>query len=766
MPCPACGFDGHVTANGFAEPRRMVSHHQNAAVVCREYVCHTCEARGDPHVFRGWDPDSIKHLPRFIQETIPFICTRKTCISLDLLHDLNRWIMGNGTYNGFRDGLVEEHAKQFVHKMSIYYMYHSWAHSHGVLTSPRELPKFWQDQNDPNGYADYVPSAHTLQKFHLEWLERRDEFETAVQQSVGGTILAADMSHKITKLIFVNGNVKAFYGLLTVMNEHGQVVGWWLAKTGAHNELREAMQSLDQRYRLHGFVLPALFYTDKAIADKHFLTDVFPSLQDDDVHPGPAAEQELVEGGHRAQTVNALSRLILPHDRLPTIIYSEDSAALDECIQQIRALLADLHSNVIGLDLEWDFPRAGGTREPIALIQVATQDGHTWLFHVAKWNLQELDAQELDGHGRSRRKRKLPQSLKELLEDRTIIKAGSNIRNDRTLLNQDFNVNLADHQEFVDLAAHAIQHGVISHRMNLHDLVNVVLKRAISKDNRVRRSVWSSRNGLSNEQVQYAALDAYASVLVYAVVEATGDPVHRPAPRKQELVGGQRVYLYTHDRSTKLATGTVVVDPNRFKEGTMFGNSKTQITSTRVVVNVTELHNQQAYLPHGDFFTDARMTLSEVMYLAEHMHHAEPLVIWDVRDLRQANDTIHHVVPEIPADPTIVEPLRAPEVVERPPLLSDEAIDAVEEDLNFVDVDEELEAAEPLRQQDFADDHAYDQQIQDLLAKPCSKVKGDIFHVLHGLAKTLKQSHGAFSTFMKRLRYALTVMIATYVCSA
>ena len=175
-------------------------------------------------------------------------------------------------------------------------MYHSWAHSHGVLTSPRELPKFWQDQNDPNGYADYVPSAHTLQKFHLEWLERRDEFETAVQQSVGGTILAADMSHKITKLIFVNGNVKAFYGLLTVMNEHGQVVGWWLAKTGAHNELREAMQSLDQRYRLHSFVLPALFYTDKTIADKHFLTDVFPSLQDDDVHPGPAAEQELVAG--------------------------------------------------------------------------------------------------------------------------------------------------------------------------------------------------------------------------------------------------------------------------------------------------------------------------------------------------------------------------------------------------------------------------------------------------------------------------------------
>lgn len=140
-------------------------------------------------------------------------------MSLDLLHDLNRWIMGDGTYNGFREGLVEEHVQEFVHKMSTYYQYHSWAQEQGLLSSSRNLPKFFEDPNHQQGYADYVPSANTLQRFHLQWLAQRDDFETAVQQSVGGSILAVDMSHKITKLIFVNGSVKVFFGLLTIMNQ-------------------------------------------------------------------------------------------------------------------------------------------------------------------------------------------------------------------------------------------------------------------------------------------------------------------------------------------------------------------------------------------------------------------------------------------------------------------------------------------------------------------------------------------------------------------
>ena len=555
--------------------------------------------------------------------------------------------------------------------------------------------------------------------------------------------------------------------------QFGQVVAWWLVKTGSQDEIRSCFESLERRYRLHGFDPPRLFYTDNPTGDKNFLTDVFSSLREGG--PMHVTEQAPLEGaehiglGENApQTSSAIQgrpRLVLPSE--PVLLAILDDRELQRATDEIRASLRETRSNVVGLDLEWDFPVPGGTRQPIALIQVATQTGHTWLFHVAKWNLQVAADRDGDDSDSRRSKRHLPQPLADLLEDRAIIKAGNNIRNDRTLLCQDFDVHLSDHHEYIDLSTHAMQNKLIAHRLTLEDLAKVVLKRTISKDNQVRRSQWSRT--LSHDQVQYAAIDAYASVLVYAVVAATGNPIDRPAPAKNELVTGQEVHLYTHDHTTKLATGTIVVDPERFQEGKVFGNSKARITATRVVVKVTEIHQQQAYLPFGDFYTNARMTISEAMFLAEHMHGDEPLVIWGVRDVRRVHDTTQYPIPEIPAGPS--DQVTAPfeDFVDQPALvdsiLGNESLTEdselqfedeqhLERDTDDDDDDNDDDPAAPAGQDVLSPAalEAHKQKIRELLAKPCSRVKGDVFHVLHGIAKTLKQSHGAFSTFMKRLR--------------
>src|SRR3546814_2253 len=105
MPCPCCGYPGHVTADGFAPPKLVVCYHQNMVMVCRNLCCHTCKESGRPYMFRGWDPKVTQQLPRFSQETVPFVATRRAAVSIECLHALNRWIMRSGTYSSFRDGL-------------------------------------------------------------------------------------------------------------------------------------------------------------------------------------------------------------------------------------------------------------------------------------------------------------------------------------------------------------------------------------------------------------------------------------------------------------------------------------------------------------------------------------------------------------------------------------------------------------------------------------------------------------------------------------
>src|SRR3546814_17405375 len=86
------------------------------------------------------------------------------------------------------------------------------------------------------------------------------------------------MSHKVKRLVYIATNVKVYHGLLSIMNEYGQVSGYWRVKTGSQEELRGSMMKRAERYRAFGFEMPAAVYTDRAPNDRKFLEDIWSSL--------------------------------------------------------------------------------------------------------------------------------------------------------------------------------------------------------------------------------------------------------------------------------------------------------------------------------------------------------------------------------------------------------------------------------------------------------------------------------------------------------
>ncbi|KAL8583989.1 hypothetical protein ACOMHN_048596 [Nucella lapillus] len=182
----------------------------------------------------------------------------------------------------------------------------------------------------------------------------------------------------------------------------------------------------------------------------------------------------------------------------------------DQCFNQ---LLRDAEkTKMLGIDCEWVMKR------PVALLQIASSSGVCVLVRLFKL-----------GHAG------IPQSLKTLLSDRSILKLGVAVNDDAKKLLRDYDLKLIG---CVDLR-HILQRvrGVYKCRSwGLQGLAKGVLNFTLSKDFRVRCGNWEAHH-LSPRQTEYAALDALVAVDIFThlvVAKVTGtDPQSHPQSAAQ-----------------------------------------------------------------------------------------------------------------------------------------------------------------------------------------------------------------------------------------
>lgn len=175
-------------------------------------------------------------------------------------------------------------------------------------------------------------------------------------------------------------------------------------------------------------------------------------------------------------------------NKLPVYKFSKD-IILIETIEKLNQYIPILKSQqVIGFDTETKpcFKKGIENQNKISLIQLATND-LVILVRINKTGFVE--------------------SIRELLSSKSVIKAGVAVRDDINGLKK---IKKFRENQFVDLADMSAKLGVECN--GLRNMAAVILGVRVSKSNQL--SNWESDN-LSVKQLQYAATDAYISLLMY-----------------------------------------------------------------------------------------------------------------------------------------------------------------------------------------------------------------------------------------------------------
>lgn len=364
-------------------------------------------------------------------------------------------------------------------------------------------------------------------------------------------------------------------GLHTGINEHNEVRSMVLTPTKAHNQFMPALARVSESLATYGHEPIQLVYTDNVRGDKAELEKTLPELKAD-VIPVP--------------DISTLVKLTVPPEYNVSTLSStfQINTRLNSIMDCLKDGVDDLFTAV---DMEWPVDRVNGIQGKIALVSIAVQQDiflipvsariYHLLYAVILIVLYQLYSHWRNGF--------LPSSLLAFLRAPRVRKVGVGISGDLTRLFRDCKFATDD-----EAFAGAINLGQFAKSRNaaakatigLADLTAAVLRRHLPKDPAVRVSLDWDTADLSQEQVEYAARDVYASWAVFqALTEVSvGVAVTAGTP------AGTAVSLYGPDQSLIVAQGHIALERPKQYLGV-------NITPTRVLVVITEVFNTGHIVP-------------------------------------------------------------------------------------------------------------------------------------------------------------------------
>jgi len=290
----------------------------------------------------------------------------------------------------------------------------------------------------------------------------------------------------------------------------------------------------------------------------------------------------------------------------------QTEAANDAIDNMYRSVTRSGAERVLCLDAEWNCDGGPSGRGPgtVRVVQVSSRT-ETLVHHVS-------------------RMRSIPHQLRALLADPTVVNAGRSTGGHRKTLLADFGVDVTSTVELGNFAK--ARQLVGSATIGLARLVSVLLKRVLDKDPAVRLSDWSRE--LTADQQTYAAMDSYASLLVYQYIFSAENPV---PSMTWKLIGRQ---LYLADASgTRRVARCVVADAQPAKYGNFVVGAKKRVWIKVVEVlvpafalpyspkrgprSVAELMRESAQLGKDPFMVAPRLHLRDADHAVERRLAAE-----------------------------------------------------------------------------------------------------------------------------------------------
>lgn len=386
--------------------------------------------------------------------------------------------------------------------------------------------------------------------------------------------------------------VPVFIGLLTVTNEHGEIVVMSLVPTKAHSQFTPALDALRTRLEGFGHQQPQLAYTDDIGNDEAMLKKHFPSLS---------------IGVRAPPSASPYAHLPIYKSPFPVAILNS-GPDVDHVMRIITESIPEGGTVVVGFDIEWNLKLAEAPNgsvtssrrgERTAVAQISTHEvvyiiqvslGPDWGTRSCELTRSALVRQLARIYRQGRR---LPSSLLEFLTNPSIIKTGVGVVRDLNLLVQDFRTDtprgvVAEARGGVDLRALARQAGVEGTKLD--QLVALVLSKCLDKPKGVRMSEAWEDDLLSPEHLAYAAADATAGLELHQklshLIRTQPLPPMSPVPPTL-LQPGFPVALVASGK--QVALGTVLALPSSSPSTRPNTIADINITKTRVALTITHV---------------------------------------------------------------------------------------------------------------------------------------------------------------------------------
>ncbi|KAL7532711.1 hypothetical protein ACHAXR_004793, partial [Thalassiosira sp. AJA248-18] len=608
MPCcPNCSSNSNVSSHGFRENhfgRTVVGLKENYFMISKRYICKCCKKKSEDltkkikamkeiggdfsaevemkremqYTHMGWNTKSVELMPFGWGDEFPAFLTYRAALDKDII-DMMRPMMNKGQrVDAISDLLLELHAKQHC-RWAIRYEYDLMRAKANPMSQHKTIvtDDTFSAFDDSEKYNARVPTGGYLseaRKQHHETIRLHLDREVKKRPAEK---LAWDVSYKEGKNLFRYCGQPIFKGLVTGINELGEVRISFHVVTDSQDQFDAAIEAFLRTVDEYGQPHPQMFSTDNPADDANYFTGKIPSLkaQQDKFD----ALVQAADGNDDQPPPEVSAGRFLPEYPFDKQIV-DIATSVPEIDSNMAAMLDNLGpERVVGFDTETKVEtnyrrRPTGRRSKVGLLQFAYRDDqrnkHVLLVRICKH-------------------KKIPASVIAFFRDDTITLAGNNIKGDLKGLWKDYPetkhvITSRGEKNIISLGTFARRRDVVqSGVVGLALLVKRLLKYHLPKEDEDKFSDWN-RSVLLEPQIAYASKDALAHLDVYEELKSMPDLNLRL--RKENVVIGDKVDFvprsgyYPNNVScmaTRAATGVVVdlasirspegIDPPTYKRG-------------------------------------------------------------------------------------------------------------------------------------------------------------------------------------------------------
>lgn len=542
-----------------------------------------CKKASRPHSFSGIDPNLIRQLPLHFQAAFPAILTHRSGVSkavAKLMRPLHQH--GVGPYR-FQRIMRIMHMEYYDDTQLQYYSaVESYVNSErtGISSWLGRQQDFipFSSFKDKLQYNGYIPSANYLSYVYSSYIASLRPFMDQLMSFVDGIVLKGDHSFKIIDHLAKINGVSTFSCLYTLLNEYEEIRLQVISHSKKMDMLTPQFLEMMETYKKLGMKEPELFYTDNVVGDESFLKQVIPSLTKD-VIPIPKANAK--PSSLQEDKYALLQCIKLPEDVIITVLSNE--IEINEACYTMLSLCSQDKLLYVGFDCEWE------KSSVISLMQISFED-KAYLFRVQGYSNGTL-----------------PCGLSEVLTSKNILKTGRNIQGDFTRIKRAFGVV---GQSYFDIGKFCKDRDFISTASTkLANICGEVLNMRLPKVPTIRCGLWE-QPVLSEEQRNYAALDAWVSWKLFEVVnqfEVVNEKVNNSTPpntfvaiynkTSDQLIPSAFGYLDSCERSKFFRTVKVIdvkipgMSIDNYEAESSNGSRESTLGSLGSVPFVTRFHN-------------------------------------------------------------------------------------------------------------------------------------------------------------------------------